>query len=77
VHSLAFSPTDKYIAVLSKQDVTSQKWKGPVDWIAKLLGHPRQYNTLYVDIYNLDGEMICRKLLIEKLLQGRGYIDWE
>jgi WD40 repeat protein len=77
VHSLAFSPTDKYIAVLLSQDVTSQKWKGPVDWIAKFLGHPRQYYTLYVDIYNSNGEIVCRKLLIEKLLQGRGYLDWE
>ena len=77
VRSLAWSPTGKYFAVLSSKDVTSQKWKGPVDWIAKFLGHPRQYYTLYVDIYNINGEMVCRKLLIEKLLQGRGYLDWE
>ena len=77
VASLAWLPTDKYFAVLSKQDVTSQKWKGPGDWIWGFLGHPRQYYTLYVDIYNLEGEMVCRELLIDKVLQGRGYLDWE
>ena len=77
VESLAWSPTDKYFAVLLSQDVTKQKWKGPGDWISGFFGHPRSYNTLYVDIYNLDGEMVCRKLLIEKLLHGRGYLDWE
>ena len=77
VRSLALSPTDKYFAVLLAEDVTSKKWKSPMDWITKFLGHPRQYYTLYVGIYNLDGEMICRKLLIEKLLLGRGYLNWE
>ena len=77
VWSCAWSPSDKYIAVLLSQDVTNQKWKGPVDWITNFLGHPRQYYTLYVDIYNLNGEIVCRKLLIEKVLQGRGYLDWE
>jgi WD40 repeat protein len=77
VRSLAWSPTDKYFAALIGQDVTSQKWKSPMDWIAKFLGHPRQYNTLYVGIYNLGGEMLCRRLLIEKVEQGSGYIDWE
>ena len=77
VESLAWSPTDKYFAVLSSQNVTSQNWKGPGDWLSGFFGHPRHYYTLYVDIYNLEGEMVCRKLLIEKLLIGRGYLDWE
>ena len=77
VQSLAWFPTDKYFAVLLRQNVTSQKWKGPLDWVGKFLTHPSQYYTLYVDIYNLEGENVCRKLLIEKLLIGRGYLDWE
>ena len=77
VRSLACSPTDKYFAVLVAQNVSSQKWKDPLDWLGELLGHPSQYYTLYVDIYNLEGEMVCRKLLIEKLRSGRGYLDWE
>jgi hypothetical protein len=77
VRSLAWSPTDEYFAVLSSQIVTGQMWKWPVDWLSRFFGHPRQYNTLYVDIYNLEGEIVCRKLLIEKLLYGEGYLDWE
>jgi hypothetical protein len=77
VESLAWSSTDKYFAVLSSQNVTSQTWKGLGDYIMGFFGHPSQYYTLYVDIYNLEGERVCSKLLIEKVLQGRGYIDWE
>lgn len=77
VLSLAWSPTDKYFAVLLSQDATGQKWKGPLDWISKFLGHPISYNTLYLSIYNLDGQCVCKKVLIEKLAHGRGYIDWQ
>jgi WD40 repeat protein len=55
VESLAWSPTDKYFAVLSSQDVTNQKWKNPLEWLGKFLGHPSQYYTLYVDIYERYG----------------------
>ena len=77
VLSLAWSPADKYFAVLSSQRVSGQIWNWPGDLLSGLFGHPRQYYTLYVDIYNLEGEMVCRKLLIEKLLGGFGYLDWE
>ena len=77
VSSLAWSPTDKYFAVLSSQIVSGQIWNWPGDCLSGLFGHPRQYDTVYVDIYNLEGEMVCRKLLIKKLLGGRGYLDWE
>lgn len=77
VCSLAWSPTDKYFAVLLSQDATGQKWKGPLDWISKLLGHPISDNTLYVSIYSLDGQFVCKKLLIEKLAHGRGCLDWQ
>ncbi len=77
VLSFAWSPTDKYFAVLFSEDVTHKKWKGPQDWFSKFLGHPISYNTLYVAIYNLDGTIICKKLLIKKLAHGRGYIEWQ
>lgn len=76
VDSMAWSPTDKYFAVLLSQNVTSQKWKGPLDWISKFVGHPISYYTLYIAIYNFDGQFICKKTLIEKLAHGRGYIEW-
>jgi hypothetical protein len=74
--SLAWSPTDSYFAVLLSQDVTDQKWKGPLDWISRFLGHPISYYTLYIAIYDHEGQFICKKLLIEKLEHGRGYVDW-
>ena len=77
VDSLAWSPTGRYFAVLLSEDATGQKWKGPLDWISRSLGHPIPYNTLYIEIYNSDGKFICRKLLIKKLPYGRGYIDWQ
>ena len=77
VDSLAWSPTGEYFAVLLSEDATRQKWKGPLDWISRSLGHPIPHNTLYIEIYNSDGKFICRKLLIKKLPYGRGYIDWQ
>ncbi len=77
VRSLAWSPSDKYFAVLYSRDVTSQKWKGPLDWISKFLGHPVSYYTMYVAIYSSDGKLVCERVLIEKLAHGRGYIEWE
>jgi hypothetical protein len=76
VWSLAWSPRNEYFAVLLQEDVTSQKWRGPRDWFSKLVGHPISYNTLYVAIYNSDGKFICKKPLIEKLVKGRGYVEW-
>jgi WD40 repeat protein len=77
VESLAWSPTDKYLAVLFSQDATGQKWKGPLDWISKFLGHPISYYTFYIAIYDRAGQSICKKLLIEKVPQGGGYIEWQ
>jgi hypothetical protein len=77
VLSLGWSPTDNYFAVLLSQDVTEQKWKGPLDWISRFLGHPISYYTLYIAIYDRDGQFLCKKLLIEKLPYGRGYIEWK
>lgn len=74
--SLAWSPTDAYFAVLLSQDATDQKWKGPLDWISNFLGHPISYYTLYIAIYDRDGQFICKTLLIEKLAHGRGYVEW-
>jgi hypothetical protein len=28
-------------------------------------------------LYNFDAELICKKVIIEKLAYGRGYIDWQ
>jgi len=77
VDSLAWSPTGKYFAVLLSEDATRQKWKGPLDWISRFLGHPIPYNTLYIEIYSSDGKFICRKPIVKELAYGRGYIDWE
>jgi hypothetical protein len=77
VESLAWSPTGRYFAVLLSENATSQKWKGPLDWISGFLGHPIPYNTLHIEIYNSDGRFVCRRGLINKLAYGRGFIDWE
>ena len=77
VNSLAWSPAGKYFAVLLSEDATRKKWKGPLDWISRSLGHPIPYNTLYIEIYNSEGKFVCRKVLMKKLAYGRGYIDWQ
>jgi hypothetical protein len=77
VNSIAWSPTASHFAVLFKEDVTAKVWKGPVDWLAVLVGHPRSYHTFHVAVYNLDGKIICEKVIMKNLLFGNGYIEWE
>ena len=69
-------PTGRYFAVLFRENVTKQLWKGPLDLFAGLVGHPRSYYTLRVMIYTLDGKVACKRIIMEKLLTGGGYIDW-
>jgi hypothetical protein len=77
IASVTWSPTGKYFAVLFRENVTKQLWKGPLDLLGGLLGHPRLYYTLHVVIYTPDGKVACKRTIMEKLLAGRGYIDWE
>lgn len=77
VESLAWAPKGMRFAVLLNQDVTKEVWKSPLDWFARLVGHPISYHTLYAATYDLDGRVLCEKRLIEKLSIGCGYIVWE
>ncbi len=77
IRSVTWSPTGRYFALLFEENVTKQLWKGPLDLLGGLVGHPRSYYTLYSVIYTLDGKSICKRTIAEKLLFGRGYIDWE
>lgn len=77
VESLAWAPQGNHFAVLLNQDVTKEVWKSPLDWFARLVGHPISYHTLYAATYGLDGRVLCEKRLIEKLSIGRGYVVWE
>jgi len=76
IESVTWSPTGRYFAVLFRENVTKQLWKGPLDLFAGLVGHPRSYYTVHVMIYTLDGKVACRRIIMEKLLTGDGYIDW-
>lgn len=77
VRALAWAPSGKYFAVLLSQDVTKEKWKGPLDWCACLVGHPISYYSLCAATYDLEGRRLCEKRVKEKLAHGRGYIVWE
>jgi hypothetical protein len=77
VRALAWAPSGKYFAVLLSQDVTKEKWKGPLDLFARLVGHPISYYSLYAATYDLDGRLLCEKRLAEKVPQGSGYVVWE
>lgn len=77
VDSVTWAPSGKYFAVLLSQDVTKGVWKGPLDWVASLAGHPISYYTLYVATYDLQGKLLCQKRINEKLRIGRGYLVWE
>lgn len=77
IESVTWFPTGRNFAVLLSEDVTKQLWKGPLDLLGDLVGHPRSYYTLHAVIYTLDGEVACKRPIMEKLLNGQGYIDWE
>jgi len=77
IASVTWSPTGRYFAVLLRENVTKQLWRGPLDLLGGLLGHPRSYYTLHAVIYTLDGKATCKRTIAEKLLNGKGYIDWE
>lgn len=76
IGSLTWSPTGTYFAVLFRENVTKQLWKGPLDLLGDLAGHPRKYYNLHAVIYNLDTKVVCTKTIMTKLLYGEGYIDW-
>ena len=77
IESVTWSPTGRYFAVLLSENVTKHLWKDPLDLLGSLLGHPRSYYTLHAVIYTLDGKAACKRTIMEKLLNGKGYIDWE
>ncbi len=79
VESVAWSPSDKYFAILASEDATKQKkWKGPLDFLGKLLGHPISYYTFHVTIRDaLSGNEVCRRTIVEQVEQGRGYVEWK
>jgi WD40 repeat protein len=75
--SLAWSPSDKYIALLLSKDVTGQKWRGPLHWLYRQMGHPISYYNLTLGLYSRNGEFICFEIIEEQLELGTGYIiDW-
>ena len=76
VRSLAWSPDNKKFAVLYKQDVTDHVFKGPIDWLASVAGHPIGYWTFYLTLYQPDGIPICTVQAEKKLPNAMGYIDW-
>jgi hypothetical protein len=76
VLSVEWSPNDEYIAMLWAQDVTDKKWKTPIDWFAKLLGHPISYYKINITIYTTNGKTICEKTIFERFQGDRGYIEW-
>jgi WD40 repeat protein len=77
IESVTWAPTGRYFAVLFSENVTKQLWKGPLDLLGDILGHPRSYYTIHAMIYTLDGKVMCKRTIAEKLLNGKGYIDWE
>jgi hypothetical protein len=77
VESLAWAPSGRHFAVLLRQDVTKDVWRGPLDLWAALIGHRISYHTLYAAIYDLQGKPLCEKRLNEKLRHGGGYLVWE
>jgi hypothetical protein len=76
IESVTWSPTGRYFAVLFSENVTKQLWKGPLDLLGGLLGHPRSYYSVHAAIYTVEGKVICRRTVMEKLLNGQGSIDW-
>jgi hypothetical protein len=77
VDSVAWAPSGKNFAILLRQDVTKDVWKGPIDWWANMVGHPISYYTLYVAMYDLQGKVLCEKRLNERLPLGYGYLTWK
>jgi hypothetical protein len=75
--SVTWSPTGKYFGVVLSENVTKQLWKGPLDLLGGFLGHPRSYYDVYGIIYNLKGEVICKRRFMKNLLNGKGYMEWE
>jgi len=76
IRSLAWSPEDKYFAVLYKEDVTKQVFKGPIDALAEYLGHGNYYGTFYLTVYRADGTAVCAEKVAKKLPNAMSYIDW-
>jgi len=77
VRSLGWAPGNQQFAVLYSKIVTDQVFKGPLDWLGQLLGHPVQYDTFYVAAYSAEGRLLCIGQVAEKLPTAEGYIDWE
>jgi hypothetical protein len=77
VQAVAWAPDSKYFAVLYEQDVTKQVFKGPLDWLASLVGHPIGYWTFYLTIYQPDGTELCTTLIEKKLPDAMSYMDWK
>jgi hypothetical protein len=76
VEALAWAPDGKKFVVLYSQDVTEQVFKGPIDWLASLAGHPIGYWTFYLTLYQADGIPMCTVQAEKKLPNAMGYIDW-
>jgi len=76
IESLGWAPDGKYIAVLTKQDVTEQVFKGPLDWLASSVGHPIGYWTYFLTIYQPDGRPVCTEQVAKKLRDAVSFIDW-
>lgn len=77
IRSLRWAPSNKEFAVLYSKVVTDQVFKGPMDWLGQLLGHPVQYDTFYLTVYNAEGMLLCIEQVAEKLPIADGYIDWK
>lgn len=77
IESLAWAPDSNYFAVLYRQDVTDQVFKGPIDWLAELLGHGNYYWTFYLTIYKPDGTSVCTEQVAKKLPNAMTYMDWD
>ena len=76
IEALAWAPDGKNFVVLYSQDVTDHVFKGPIDWLASLAGHPIGYWTFYLTLYQHDGTEVYTEQVEKKLPNAMSYLDW-
>lgn len=74
VISLYFSPQIDKIAFLVSEDVTEKRIMRPIDILAKSLGHQFSYDSIYLYIYSISGNLLCKKTVLKNLRHGNGHI---
>ena len=73
VEDIVWSPDSRAIAILG----TDERW-GLLPWeiLLALFGHPVPYHSFFLDIFDLEGNLLFNALIRRNVMYGDGAIAW-